>query len=657
MTDVTDLAPRHPKRFVNEDPSRVVKDALDGLVAVNARTLTRFQYVDGTKVVLRKDWKKEKVAVISGGGAGHEPAHAGFVGKGLLTAAVSGEVFASPTVDAVLATIVAVTGPKGCLLIVKNYTGDRLNFGLAAERAKSEYGLRVRMVIVADDIALESRGASDPHRPADATSATSASNQQGGGKFSRARGIAGTLLVHKVAGAAAEDGAMLDNVFTEASQMALAVKSMGASLSTCTQPFSAEGRSLGDNKMELGLGIHGEAGARKHDVQPVSEVVSHVLDEILPFVEDCPEESSEETTEYTTAASEYNVTGSSLPGGEEAGGALSSSNPVAVGATSKKNLIVLINNLGSVPSLEMQIVACEVLKCLGRRPVHVIGPFLGMTSLDMNGFSISLAAVDASLLGRLDASCGSRTAWPGMASGSCIYFQETDLPAEFVAKENEAEQDLTTAPALPADQAEADAAAARCKLATTTLQSACSALIAEKDTLNEMDSLVGDGDTGTQMALGGQAILDSLAAGTLRTSSYQSLCDNLSRILRRNMGGSSGILLSMLFASMAGGFREQPGDIMGALQRGVRTISEVGGAAVGDRTMLDALIPASKVNDFDELFVVAKNGAESTKTMPVARAGRSQYVPEEELAGNMDPGAYAVSVVFQAIQESRLVEG
>jgi len=130
-------------------------------------------------VVARGDWDKSRVAVISGGGSGHEPAHAGFVGKGMLTAAVCGDLFASPSVDAVLNAIVAVTGDRGCLLIVKNYTGDRLNFGLAAEKAK-RYGLKVEMVIVADDIALP-----DNKQP---------------------RGIAGTALVHKIAGYAAEQG-------------------------------------------------------------------------------------------------------------------------------------------------------------------------------------------------------------------------------------------------------------------------------------------------------------------------------------------------------------------------------------------------------------------------------------------------------------------
>ena len=154
--------------FINSKET-IVTDAIDGFLLGRGATITRLDGYPDIKVVVRSDWKKGKVALISGGGSGHEPAHVGFVGSGLLTAAVCGEVFASPSVDAVLAGILAVTGPSGCLLIVKNYTGDRLNFGLAAEKARA-LGLKVEVVIVNDDIAL----------PNDI----------------QARGIAGTVFVH-----------------------------------------------------------------------------------------------------------------------------------------------------------------------------------------------------------------------------------------------------------------------------------------------------------------------------------------------------------------------------------------------------------------------------------------------------------------------------
>ncbi|MBK3424178.1 dihydroxyacetone kinase subunit DhaK, partial [Methylobacterium ajmalii] len=158
--------------FIN-DRAALVTEAVDGLVRASGGRLARLDGDPAIRVVLRAGWTANRVALVSGGGAGHEPAHAGFVGRGLLTAAICGDVFASPSVDAVLAGILAVTGPAGCLLIIKNYAGDRLNFGLAAERARA-LGLAVETVTVADDVAIP--GAAQP------------------------RGIAGTLLVHKVAG-------------------------------------------------------------------------------------------------------------------------------------------------------------------------------------------------------------------------------------------------------------------------------------------------------------------------------------------------------------------------------------------------------------------------------------------------------------------------
>src|SRR5690606_19573748 len=193
-------------QFINTKES-IVTEAVDGLVAASGGKLARLDGFPHIRVVVRNDWDKSKVALISGGGSGHEPAHAGFVGEGMLTAAVCGDVFASPTVDAVLAGILAVTGPAGCLVIVKNYTGDRLNFGLAAERAR-EFGLNVEMVIVDDDVAL-------PDLP-------------------QARGIAGTLFVHKIAGALSENGADLQTIAAAARQAASRAKTIGLSLSTCT---------------------------------------------------------------------------------------------------------------------------------------------------------------------------------------------------------------------------------------------------------------------------------------------------------------------------------------------------------------------------------------------------------------------------------------
>ncbi|MEO0763831.1 MAG: dihydroxyacetone kinase subunit DhaK, partial [Pseudomonadota bacterium] len=237
------------KQFINTRET-LVTEAIDGMLRTAGGRLARLDGYPHIKVVVRTDWDRSKVALVSGGGSGHEPSHAGFVGQGMLTAAVCGEVFASPSVDAVLAGILAVTGSAGCLLIVKNYTGDRLNFGLAAERARAQ-GLKVAMVIVDDDVAL-------PELP-------------------QARGVAGTLFVHKIAGALAEQGGDLDAVAAAAERVVKGVVSIGMSLDTCTIPGSPKEDRIGAGKAELGLGIHGEPGIEQVDFTDAREAVDDHL--------------------------------------------------------------------------------------------------------------------------------------------------------------------------------------------------------------------------------------------------------------------------------------------------------------------------------------------------------------------------------------------
>lgn len=220
------------KNFHNERQS-IVSDAIDGLIASSGGRLQRFDTSSHARVVVRADWDKSKVAIVSGGGSGHEPAHAGLVGPGLLTAAVCGEVYASPSVDAVLSAILQVSGPAGCLLVIKNYTGDRLNFGLAAEKAKV-LGHKVEMVIVGDDIAI-----AEAVQP---------------------RGVAGTVFVHKVAGHLSEQGESLETVYKAARTVAGEIRTLGLSRDTCTVPGSEKQTRIADGEVEVGLGIHGEPG-------------------------------------------------------------------------------------------------------------------------------------------------------------------------------------------------------------------------------------------------------------------------------------------------------------------------------------------------------------------------------------------------------------
>ncbi|SFN66668.1 dihydroxyacetone kinase subunit DhaK [Nitrosospira briensis] len=305
-------------QFINTREN-IVTEAVDGLVAASGGTLARLDGYPHIRVVVRNDWDKSKVALISGGGSGHEPAHAGFVGEGMLTAAVCGDIFASPTADAVLAGILAVTGPSGCLLIVKNYTGDRLNFGLAAERAR-QFGLNVEIVIVDDDVAL-------PDLP-------------------QARGLAGTLFVHKIAGALAENGTDLARVTAAARKVVSKTKSIGMSLGTCTIPGSPKEDRIPLGMAELGLGIHGEAGVEQVEFKDASEAVAAMVERLSAAMEG-------------------------------------------------KTHVAMVNNLGGTSVIEMSIILNEIRRsAIGEQINHVVGPAAMMTSLDMHGFSISVYPAD-----------------------------------------------------------------------------------------------------------------------------------------------------------------------------------------------------------------------------------------------------------------------
>ncbi len=324
-------------QFINTK-NTLVTEAIDGFLRCGEGRLARLDGYPHIKVVIRADWDKSKVALVSGGGSGHEPAHAGFVGQGMLTAAVCGEVFASPSVDAVLAGILAVTGDAGCLLIVKNYTGDRLNFGLAAERARS-LGRKVAMVVVDDDVAL-------PDLP-------------------QARGVAGTLFVHKIAGALAEAGADLDTVAAAARRVIDGVVSIGMSLDTCTVPGSPKEARIEPGKAELGLGIHGEAGVEQVDFEGAREAIAMVVDRLSR----------------------------NLGAGPHA---------------------VLLNNLGGAMPLEMSVLAEELARSeIADRLSWMVGPADMMTSLDMHGFSVSLLPVTAEDEAALQAPAAP-WAWPGL---------------------------------------------------------------------------------------------------------------------------------------------------------------------------------------------------------------------------------------------------
>ena len=541
------------KRFTNAK-TNIVTEALDGFLATTTNEkLARLDGYPHTKVIVRTDWDKSKVALVSGGGSGHEPAHAGFVGEGMLTAAVCGEIFASPTVDAVLSAILAVTGDAGCLLIVKNYTGDRLNFGLAAERAKA-MGRKVEMVIVGDDIAIP--GA---HQP---------------------RGVAGTLFVHKVAGYAAARGQSLAQVTKAAKTTADESCSIGLSLDTCTVPGSTKEDYLKDDEVEMGLGIHGEPGVSRIAFASATRLI----------------------------------------------GIASGRLEKAIGA-SRSRYALLINNLGAVPPLEMTILAHAFGKTkLADRVDVVIGPAHLMTSLDMNGFSLSLVRLTGQRKKALLSEVGV-PGWPGVRVKGKV--KTIKLPKTGGKKKRVASSDPS---------------------ARAVIQAVCKSLASAEDDLNRLDSLTGDGDTGT--TFGNAARVISRNANKLPCADGADLAETLSDMLSQNMGGSSGVLMAILFASAGKAYRQRA-DWSSAMMEGTVQMMQYGGAQRGDRTMLDALLPGLETllrgKSIDAAAKAARKGAKATARMKKARAGRSSYVGGDRLAGVADPGAEAVARAFEAI--------
>ncbi|TGQ56920.1 DAK2 domain-containing protein [Mesorhizobium sp. M1C.F.Ca.ET.193.01.1.1] len=538
------------KHFFNRKDT-IVTEALDGYLATaGSGTLARLDGYPEVKVLLRADWDKTKVAVVSGGGAGHEPSHAGFVGAGMLTAAVSGEIFASPSVEAVLQAIRATTGPAGCLLTVKNYTGDRLNFGLAAEKARAE-GFAVEMVIVADDIALPD--------------------------IAQPRGVAGTLFVHKIAGHLSEAGHDLASVAAAARAAAKDIVSLGISLSSCSIPGQAHEDRFGADDGELGLGIHGEPGVERIALQSAGRLVDIMAERLAARLD---------------PSSRY---------------------------------ALLINNLGSVPPLEMSLIANAVLASpLGKAVTLTVGPGHLMTALNMNGFSLSLIKLDAEREAALSAPVGPH-AWP---------------PAKPVR------QPVVVAAAKPASR-DATGVASRDTGAERLITAVCEKLISLEEALNGLDAKAGDGDTGSTVATGARSVLGRIDALPLadRAATLAAIGDTLGT----SMGGSSGVLLSIFFTAAAQALKG--GAPLGkALLAGLDRMTFYGGAKIGDRTMVDALEPALKALDASGLEAAAKaarHGAEATAAMQKAKAGRSAYVGRQlDIA---DPGAFAVAEAFAAV--------
>lgn len=319
------------KKIINA-VEKVEAQMIQGLVKSRPGKLRK---LDCGNVVVRAEKKQDKVALVSGGGSGHEPAHGGFVGTGMLDAAVAGPVFTSPTPDQVFEGIKAVANDAGVLCIVKNYTGDVMNFEMAIDMAKDE-DINADYVVVNDDVAVK-----------DSLYTTGR------------RGVAGTILVHKIAGAKAEQGASLADVKAVAERVIANVRTMGMAITPCTVPAAGKpGFELTDEEMEIGIGIHGEPGTHREKLQQADEIAGQLLDKILADID-----------------------------------------------YSGSEVVVMVNGMGATPLMELYIVNNYVQDVLKEKGIKVYDTMVGnfMTSIEMAGFSLTLLKLDDELKALYDA--------------------------------------------------------------------------------------------------------------------------------------------------------------------------------------------------------------------------------------------------------------
>ncbi|KAK3711983.1 dihydroxyacetone kinase Dak1 [Vermiconidia calcicola] len=575
------------KHFIN-DPEHLVLSALNSVTLTNPTTaLDRSNKI----IYLRPDAAEPQVSVISGGGSGHEPSFAAYVGPGLLSGAVAGTIFASPGAEQVRRCILErVETSKGVLVVVMNYTGDVLNFGMAVEKAKAA-GMQVEMVVMADDAGV---------------------GREQGGKVGR-RGIAGTVFVHKIAGALAATGAKLEEVYQVAKLVAENTVSIGSSLAHVHVPGREVGgeEELKQEEVEIGMGIHNEPGSEKTTAD-----LKGIVGTMLRYMLD-----------------------------------LEDKDRAFLDVSSEDQTILLVNNLGGVSVLEMGGITNEVVSQLsqnyGIKPARIIsGTF--MTSLNGLGFSLSIlklqdTGLSKSMLELLDA--------PAEASGWAAAVKSSTWskpPTQTRDKGSGAGEDNKPC-GLDIDPA----------LAQKALSHALQKVIDAEPDITKYDTVVGDGDCGIGLKRGAEGIQKQLEQLKSEKDAAR-FVDGITSVVENTMDGTSGALYAIFLNALAHGLRSQSGSQADpsvwakALKVAMDSMGKYTPAKEGDRTLVDALAPfveqLGASGDVGKAAQAADEGAKRTKGMK-ASLGRTVYVGGSGFEEVPDPGAYGLAVFFNALAE------
>ena len=600
------------KKIMNT-PETFVYDMCHGL----AKAHPELEFVEKFKIVKKKEINPDKVSLISGGGSGHEPAHAGFVGKGMLDCAVCGDVFASPSQIQVYNAIKECATDKGVLLIIKNYSGDCMNFNNAADLAREEDGIKVDAVYVNDDIAVKDSLYTVGRR-----------------------GVAGTVFVHKIAGAAAEQGKSLEEVKAIANKVIANVRSFGFALSSCTPP--AKGTpifDIGDDEIEFGVGIHGEPGRKTEKLQTADDLAKRIVKDLI---ED-------------------------------------------LGLKKGEDVALLVNGFGATPLSELYLFNNSVSNALEKENIGIYKTLVGnyMTSLDMAGASVTVLRLDDDFKALLSYPVST----PALTWGAAM----SEQAAYAVEAMNAIAKALGVTPAAETAHKEAKAAAKTSKAAkkeavyevkgkpevTETINTAAFVAIVDKmaDIIIENEvpfcdaDKMGDGDFGMSIAKGFRQLKKEWA--TRDKADIGTFLGSCSEIIMEYCGGASGPIWGSAFRyagkAAAGKDVITLADLAYIFQAANKGVYETGkksfgrGAVVGDKTLVDALKPCA-----DALEKAAKDGkklreglalgaeaavkgAESTKTV-VAKLGRAGTVGEKSI-GYPDAGAYGLGVIFTELSK------
>lgn len=579
------------KKIINS-PEHVVVEMCNGMVTAHPE----LEFIEKYKVIKKKEINKNKVSLISGGGSGHEPAHAGFVGKGMLDAAVCGDVFASPSQIQVYQAIKETASDKGTLLIIKNYSGDMMNFKNAAHLAGDD-DIQVDFIKVEDDIAVQDSLYTVGRR-----------------------GVAGTVLVHKIAGAYAEQGHELSEVKKVAQKAADHVRSIGFAFSSCTVPAKGSPTfDIGEHEMEYGVGIHGEPGIKREKIISADQLAERMVASLLNDLNVQPDSD---------------------------------------------DIALLVNGFGSTPLQELYVLNHAVTKELAKRKVHINRIFVGnyMTSIDMLGASVSIMTLDDQLASLLS--------YP--SSAPAFKVDGAVGPVEFKPLSLQISDDKNVS-----YEVETPAEYGVIKDEKITLQqviymvdvmSAC--IIENEVPFCELDAHAGDGDFGMSIAKGFKQLKNEW--DTLTEDSDQTIGDFLracSLIIMEYCGGASGPIWGAAFRAAGKNTKHAHSltlsDFANMLQAAVEGIQKTGersfgrGAVVGDKTLIDALVPcvvalsegAAQGQDVKNALICgankAKEGAKATEKI-VARVGRAGVVGDRSL-GYPDAGAHALGIIFSEV--------